>query len=518
MNALTRLTGLRITPKRLLIGATFGGSAIVTYNSIDNLQDLKQIGIIRFGRAAFAVGSIVVDYKSSLRGLVEPSEEYTKTMKYCHERSARKLLDLACVNGGVFIKVGQHLASLEYLIPLEYTDTLQVLTSRAPQASKEDVEFVIETELGSKSNEIFSDFSDKPVGAASLAQVHSARLKSTGQKVAVKVQHRRVLKNSRTDISTMQFLVKVADAIFPEFKLMWLVEEVKKNLPNELDFLHEAKNAEEAARRFKHLRYLKIPKIFYEYSTKRVLTMEFCEGAHIDDLEYMQKHSINTRDVCTKIGRMISEMIFLQGYLHSDPHPGNVLVLHKGKGKFEIVLLDHGLYLNISDHIRKLYTDLWLSIMKPDLEGMKRVANQMGVGELYGLFACIVTRRSWKSVTEGIVKSKLDASETDELRMYAASLIPQISEVLARMPREMLLILKTNDLMRNLEQKLGTAGTNDTHIEMSRCVVRSSYELAYQRANSRFVKIATFCAMYWALFKIRIYHIYLSMYFSLSAA
>lgn len=91
----------------------------------------------------------------------------------------------------------------------------------------------------------------------------------------------------------------------------------------------------------------------------------------------------------------------------------------------------------------------------------------MGVGELYGLFACMVTRRSWKSVTGGIGKSKMNESEKDELRMYASSLIPQISEVLARMPREMLLILKTNDLMRNIEHKLGVFGSSDGHIEVS---------------------------------------------------
>ena len=99
----------------------------------------------------------------------------------------------------------------------------------------------------------------------------------------------------------------------------------------------------------------------------------------------------------------------------------------------------------------------------------------MGVGELYGLFACMVTRRSWKSVTGGIGKSKMNESEKDELRMYASSLIPQISEVLSRMPREMLLILKTNDLMRNIEHKLGVFGSSDCHLEV-RKVQTSSLE------------------------------------------
>ncbi|KHJ83804.1 ABC1 family protein, partial [Oesophagostomum dentatum] len=171
---------------------------------------------------------IVVDYKSSLRGLSE--EEYNIVIKDCHKRSAVRLLELACANGGVFIKVGQHLSTMEYLIPHEYTSTLSVLTSKAPEASLEDIYFMIESQLGKKVDELFSEFSEKPIGAASLAQVHIARLKETNEKVAVKVQHRRVFKNSRTDMNTMEFLVKVADKLFPEFKPTWLVEECKKNL------------------------------------------------------------------------------------------------------------------------------------------------------------------------------------------------------------------------------------------------------------------------------------------------
>lgn len=234
---------------------------------------------------------------------------------------------------------------MEYLIPSEYTQTLSVLTSQAPQASKEDVIYVVESELNAKVDDLFTEFSEKPVGAASLAQVHTAKLRENGETVAVKVQHKRVYKNSRTDVNTMELLVNVADAVFPEFRLMWLVDEIKKNLPNELDFLHEAKNADEAASRFKHLKFLRIPKIKYDLTTKRVLTMEFCEGAHVDDVEYLKKHKIDPHDVCAKIGRTISEMIFLQGYLHADPHPGNVLINSTGNGKYEIVLLDHGLYL-----------------------------------------------------------------------------------------------------------------------------------------------------------------------------
>ncbi|KAK6018951.1 ABC1 family protein [Ostertagia ostertagi] len=470
------------------------GSGAAIYRAVDSIEDVKQ------------VANIVVDYKSSLRGLYDPSEEYNLAIKQCHKRSALRLLDLACANGGVFIKVGQHLSALEYLIPEEYTSTLSILTSKAPEATYEDVIYVVESQLGKKVDEVFSEFAEKPFGAASLAQVHIARLKETNEKVAVKVQHRRVFKNSRTDINTMDFLVKVADKVFPEFKLMWLVDEVKKNLPHELDFIMEAKNGDRLAEMFKHLKFLKVPKMFYEYSTPRLLVMEFCEGEHIDNIDYMIRNKINRPDVCRKMGRLYSEMIFINGYLHSDPHPGNVLVNKKPNGDVDIVLLDHGLYLDIDDHFRGLYADLWLALLAPDPDKLRSVATEMGVGELYGLFACIVARRSWKAVSQGIKNRKMDNNEKDELRLYAASLIPQISEVLHRMPREMLLILKTNDLLRNLEHVLGIENRADAHIEMSKCVVRSHYELKLKDPNrSLWETIQIRLSLFWALFKIRSY-------------
>lgn len=107
-----------------------------------------------------------------------------------------------------------------------------------------------------------------------------------------------------------------------------------------------------------------------------------------------------------------------------------------------MILLDHGLYLDVNDHFRSMYSDLWIALLNADQQGIKvqkvlqqfsslfqKVAREMGVGELYGLFACMVARRSWKSVTEGVGNSALNKDEQAELQNYAASLIPQISEV-----------------------------------------------------------------------------------------
>jgi aarF domain-containing kinase len=139
--------------------------------------------------------------------------------------------------------VGQHIGALEYLLPTEYVKTMQILHSNAPQNPVEDIYKVIRQDLKMNPEEIFDSFDPNPIGTASLAQVHHARLKD-GTEVAVKVQHPYVRGNSTVDMKTMEVLVNLTARVFPDFKFNWLVEETKKNIPIELDFVNEGRNAE----------------------------------------------------------------------------------------------------------------------------------------------------------------------------------------------------------------------------------------------------------------------------------
>lgn len=128
-------------------------------------------------------------------------------MNQVHLRSALSLRDLCCVNGGAYIKVGQYLGSLDYLLPSEYVQTMKVLHNDAPQSPLGDIHHVIEEELHCKVNEVFVSFEEKPIGAASLAQVHRATLHD-GRVVAVKVQHRDVQKHAAVDMATLEVSIK----------------------------------------------------------------------------------------------------------------------------------------------------------------------------------------------------------------------------------------------------------------------------------------------------------------------
>lgn len=124
------------------------------------------------------------------------------------------------------------------------------------------------------------------MGTASLAQVHRAKLKD-GTEVAVKVQHYFVRGNIGIDLRCMDLCIKVMSKIFPEFQMQWLVEETKKNIAKELDFIQEGKNAEKVAEIFKNYSWLKVPKIYWDYSTERVLVMEYVHGGQVNDFNYV---------------------------------------------------------------------------------------------------------------------------------------------------------------------------------------------------------------------------------------
>ncbi|XP_040567744.1 aarF domain-containing protein kinase 1 [Lepeophtheirus salmonis] len=396
-----------------VIKTIFGGLGIGVlgygiYKTVNNDTplDINNIGAVRFGRAAWTVGRIGLDYKQTLfSGFIDPdSEEYQILKSETHLRSAKRLLKLCCDNGGCFIKVGQHIGALEYLLPSEYVETMKVLHHKAPEMPLNDVFTVLKEDLGCHPHEVFSDFDEKPLGTASLAQVHRATLKD-GREVAVKVQHRYVKNHSFVDIYTMNFLVKTVKMVFPQFEFMWLAEEMKKNLPLELSFVQEGMNAEKVENLL-NFNWLRVPEINWEHTTDRVLVMEYFSGGHINDVEYMKKKGINMYEVSRKIGKMYADMIFKHGYVHCDPHPGNVLVRKNDSGETEVVLLDHGLYTQLTNQFRLDYADFWTNILNADVEGIRHSADKLGVGELYGLFACMVTGRSWNSIQHGIDKSK----------------------------------------------------------------------------------------------------------------
>ncbi|XP_023684597.2 aarF domain-containing protein kinase 1 isoform X1 [Paramormyrops kingsleyae] len=529
--------------------------------------DPSDVSVVRFGRAAATTAVISYDYLTSLRNVQYGTEEYWALKSKVHRRSAERLRDLCCANRGTFIKVGQHLGALDYLLPEEYTSVLRELHSRSPQSSIAEVQQVIREDLGKEGRtsprqgtdgqagretgrwtdrqkddrqedsqtsekagrerdkqggfhsgcslfqirQLFASFEDTPQGAASLAQVHKALLHD-GRTVAVKVQHPKVQTQSSRDIVVIEVLLKAVKWLFPDFSFMWLVEEAKKNMPLELDFLNEGRNAEKVAELLKDFKFLKVPKIHWDLSTKRILTMDFMEGGQVNDREYMRRHSIDVNEISRNLGKMYSEMIFVHGFVHCDPHPGNVLVRKCPKSKrSEIVLLDHGLYQVLNQAFRLDYCRLWRALMKADMKGVERYSRRLGAGDMFPLFACVLTARSWASLNAGISRTAVTSLEDTEIRANAARYLPQISELLNKVPRQMLLLLKTNDLLRGIETVLQTRANASSFLNMSRCCVRALSRHGRSKARYRPRWLQIFLSEVLTLWQINLYEVFLWM-------
>ncbi|TPX31804.1 hypothetical protein SmJEL517_g04969 [Synchytrium microbalum] len=479
---------------RLKSGVFIAGAGILGIYSFNEPQ--FSLATRRTARSAYCVGSIAFDYKTSLSEGPEKigPQEYDKRKSEAHQRSAEKLLELCRTNGGIFVKLGQHIAAMVYLLPIEYTSTLRPLWDKCQETPLSEIEKLFQTDAGNTISEMFASFDPKPIGVASIAQVHKAVLK-TGQVVAVKIQHPVLDEHVKVDTQTVTLMVRFIKRVFPDFEFGWLADELRESLPLELDFRCEAKNAEKVRSNFKDHAVLQIPKVYD--ARRRILIMEYIDGANVDEVSYIKKHDINTRAVSTELNKIFSEMIFLHGFVHCDPHTANVFIRSRPKPSiwtrfwshvfnrphinpynFELVLLDHGLYRTLERSFRLAYARLWDALIRSDERGIADASHELFMSDLrlrgrqdgidrHRLFASMLTGRSWEALSsEGGMSKLRTADEMGVIRSKAVQgpFFTAIAEILAQVPRELLLLLKTADLLRSVDESLGLAGKDQDHM------------------------------------------------------
>ncbi|KAK3956982.1 ABC1 family-domain-containing protein [Pseudoneurospora amorphoporcata] len=453
-----------------------GGGAAATAGLLAFGDDVKYTyeAVERTGRVATALAACVNDYRKTLnlREKIEHDpEEKQRLLKECHQRCADRTLEVLEKSGGIFIKLGQHLSAMNYLLPPEWTTTFIPLQDKCPVSSFESIERMFLEDTGTSLWDYFSEFSREPIGAASLAQVHLATIKETGQRVAVKVQHPSLQRWAPLDMRLTATTFKTLKYFFPEYDLEWLSSEVEISLPKELDFTCEAENARRTAAHFAQAAPqlpLLIPDVLW--AKKRLLVMA-CESGHrLDDLAYMDSHGIDRDEVSATLAHIFNEMIFGEGApLHCDPHGGNIAIRHnpsksdRGKTNFDIILYDHGLYRDIPLPLRRSYAKLWLAIIDGDVPRMKQYAYEVaGIGEdKFPLFASAITGRDFINVVSatksgGVMKPKEASEQKSMSTALQEGMIVDLVQMLGQVPRIILLILKTNDLTRALDESLHT--------------------------------------------------------------
>jgi ubiquinone biosynthesis protein len=264
--------------------------------------------------------------------------------------------------GLTFLKFGQVLAIRRDLLPDAYIDELELLHDQLPALGIDKVRAKIEDELGVPLTELFATFSETPIAAATIAQVHEATTKD-GRRVAVKVQRPDLEEMIATDIAALTYLVKLAESLSPRLRaldLPVLVSEFADSLNRETDFSHEARSIMLFRAALADIPDLWIPDVVTECSSESVLTMEFSDGERID--LYAKVHQEAMPRLINTLVQLTLQTIFEEGLFHADPHPGNVLVLPDG----QLSLLDFGMTGELDEQMRESLTLLLESVVKGD--------------------------------------------------------------------------------------------------------------------------------------------------------
>jgi aarF domain-containing kinase len=381
---------------------------------------------------------------------------------------------------------------MNYLLPLEWTTTFIPLQDKCPVSSFESIEAMFEQDTGEQLSDYFSEFEHQPIGAASLAQVHLATVKETGQKVAVKVQHPTLAEWAGLDLTLTSFTFSTLKRFFPEYDLEWLSSEMEYSLPQELDFALEGQNAIRAKEYFSHIPELPLVVPDVIWAKKRILVMENVSGHRPDDLEFLDANGIDRDEVSAALARIFNEMIFgTNAPLHCDPHGGNIAIrknLNRRGCNFDVILYDHGLYRDIPIDLRRSYAKLWLAVIDADEERMRKYAKEVaGVNdEQFPLFASAITGRDYSVLKKNVAQARSSEEKQNINTALGEGMLQQLVQLLGQVPRIILLILKTNDLTRSLDENLQTRqGPVRTFLILARYCSRTVFEEQVEELRKR---------------------------------
>lgn len=297
----------------------------------------------------FALKSVIRVLKPrSMRKKGASNEDIEKAQTEAAEFIRDGLLTL----GPTFVKLGQVVSTRTDVLPKTYTEVLKTLQDEVPGFSGAKAKEIVSVELGRPADEIFTDFSEKPLKAASLGQVHTAYYK--GKKVAIKVQRAGLKELFDLDLKNLRKLAVLLDKFDPKTDgadrdWVSIYEESEKLLYLEIDYLNEANNCERFANDFKEIDYVRVPRVYRELTTSRVLTMEFVESFKLTDIKRIEELGLDKKDLAKKTADSFLRQIVETSYFHCDPHPGNLCVDTEGN----LVFYDFGMMQDLKPNVRE---------------------------------------------------------------------------------------------------------------------------------------------------------------------
>ena len=264
--------------------------------------------------------------------------------------------------GPAYIKLGQMLSTRPDLVGVEIAEELQKLRDDTPVTPFDEIKEVIETELGDSMNKIYVDIDETPIGSASIGQVYKARLRETGEKVAIKVQKPNSRELIESDIKIMKFLAKRIDQFLTMTKplnLPVVISEFERSIFKEINFLEETMNLQNLANNFKKVSYIKIPEVHTTYCSEKVITMEYIDGVAVTDLLKKDYPKIDKKKIANYGVKSYFKQVLIDGFFHADPHPGNLIVTKDGK----LCYIDLGMMGILSENFKETLAELILLLI-----------------------------------------------------------------------------------------------------------------------------------------------------------
>lgn len=279
--------------------------------------------------------------------------------------------------GPTYVKAGQIASTRSDLIPKSIVKELEKLQDEVEPFPFHEAKAIVEAELNEQLERAFASFDDVPVASASIGQVYIAIL-NTGERVAVKVQRPAIAETIRTDLAILQHLAILAEARFEwakRFQVRSMIENVGKSLMDELDYSNEARNATILYDRFRHDSHIRIPRVYLDYSSKMMLTMEFIDGVKLNQPERLRALGHDPKQIAERLMQAVLQQICIDGFFHADPHPGNLMALPDGV----VAFLDFGLVGRLTSDMKRHLAALIIALMRQSSTGIINAVLRMGL-------------------------------------------------------------------------------------------------------------------------------------------
>ncbi|MEC0264736.1 AarF/ABC1/UbiB kinase family protein [Paenibacillus anseongense] len=279
--------------------------------------------------------------------------------------------------GPTFIKLGQIASTRSDLLPEDIVKELEKLQDDVKPIPYKQVQDIIEAELGQSIETVYERFEEQSLAAASIGQVHHGVL-HTGERVAIKIQRPQAAEAIRIDLEILADLAAIAERRFAwarRIQMEVLIEEFGRSLLNELDYTKEARNAEKIAEQFKYVAHIYVPPIYSDYSSKKVMTMQYIEGIRLYQEDQLIAHGYDRARIANRLIQALFHQIFVEGLFHADPHPGNIVIL---PGEV-IALLDFGMVGRLTAESKFHFSSLIIALMRQNTDGVIKAIYRIGL-------------------------------------------------------------------------------------------------------------------------------------------